>query len=171
MTDFDLASILSSPSFGSFWYWLGVAVSWSQTTHFSLGVGFHDIRDAVKNGGQDMQDVEDILSINARRLTNIMQRYGAILTAIGTFLFASMATLGFLFDFELMQAMTLLIVGLVAAFALAVRFAQRITTQQLRGSELCNGFKSLRTKKQIIGICMIIIISFYAAFTLAMRGI
>jgi len=172
MINFDLAAILSSPSFGSFWYWLLVAISWSQITHFSLGVGLHDVRDAVRNGGQDMKDVEDIVSINARRLTTTMQRYGTWLAAIGTFLIASMFTLGFWFDFELMQAMSLLVFGLVWASILAGRFAQRVIKQELRGEALCKGFTRLRTKKQFVGIFMIFIISFYAAYTIVItRGI
>lgn len=170
--NFDLAFVLNSPSFGSFWYWLMIAVSWSQMTHFSLGAGLHDVRDAMRKGGQDMEDVEHLISINSRRLVQTFDKYGAVLTAIVMFLIASMATLGFGFNFELMQAMFLLVFGLVWAWVLALRFAKRVCVQELRGEALCKGFSNLRTKKQFVGIFMIFVTSFYAAyFIVIVRGI
>ena len=64
---FDLGNLLNSGSFDNFWYWAIIAVTWSRATHFLLGAGLHDVRDALKNGGQDMIDVETLININARK--------------------------------------------------------------------------------------------------------
>tara|TARA_R110002096_G_scaffold97354_4_gene217055 strand:- start:62246 stop:62761 length:516 start_codon:yes stop_codon:yes gene_type:complete len=162
--NFDLARVLSSDSFTSFWYWIIFAVTWSRITHFSLGVGLHDVRDALRNDGQDMLDVETLIEINARKLTQTLDQYGVWLTALLMFFMATLATLGFGFDFELAQAMTLMLTGFITAFALTARFAYRVRNDGMVGTVLCKGFTRLRTFKQFVGILMIFITSFYSAY-------
>ena len=170
--DFDLVRLLNSDSFDSFWYWLIIAVSWSRATHFMLGAGLHDIRDALRNGGTNMTDVEMLIHINARKLTRAFDRYGVWLTAIGMFLIATIATLGFKFDIELMQASTLLIVSLMLGLLVSLRFAYRVIENDLLDKALCDSFSKFRTIKQFIGIGSIFVISFYAAYFLVIiRGI
>jgi hypothetical protein len=170
--DFDLARLLSTSSFDNFWYWLMIAVSWSRTTYFTLGAGMHDVREAVRNGGQDMIDAEHLIGINARRLTRSFDDYGVWLIAIGMFLMATIATLGFGFSFELMQAATLFLIGMIFAFLLTLRFAYRIRSKSLSGEALCKAYFKHRTAKQFIGMSMIFVISFYGAFyTIIIRGI
>lgn len=170
--DFDLVRLLNSDSFDSFWYWLIIAVSWSRATHFMLGAGLHDIRDALRNGGTNMTDVEMLIHINARKLTRAFDRYGVWLTAIGMFLIATIATLGFKFDIELMQASTLLIVSLMLGLLVSLRFAYRVIENDLLDKALCDSFSKFRTIKQFIGIGSILVISFYAAYFLVIiRGI
>jgi hypothetical protein len=170
--DFDLVRLLNSDSFDSFWYWLIIAVSWSRATHFMLGVGLHDVRDALRNGGTDMSDVEMLIHINARKLTRAMDRYGVWLTAVGTFLIAGIATLGFRFDIELMQASTFLFASLTLGSLVSLRFAYRVIKDDLQGKALCDGFSRFRTIKQFVGIASIFVISFYAAyFIVILRGL
>lgn len=169
---FDLVRLLSSDSFTSFWYWAILVVMWSRVTHFSLGVGLHDIRDASKNGGQDMQDVEDLIDINSRKLVQTIDNYGVILFFVGTFFIATIATLGFRFEYELMQASALLLIGSVLAFLLTIRFAYVQQHGERRGDALCKAFMRLRMFKQFVGIATIFIISFYSAYYVyAIRGI
>lgn len=170
--DFDLARLLNTSSFDNFWYWLMIAVSWSRITYFTLGAGMHDTREAVKNGGQDMQDVENLLTINARRLTQAIDDFGVWIIAIATFLIATIATLGFWFSFELMQAATLFVVGITLAFIVTLRFANRIVSQDLSGTALCKAYFKCRTIKQFIGMFMIFVISFYGAYyTVIVKGL
>ena len=170
--DFDLVRLLNSNSFDSFWYWSIIAVTWSRATHFLLGAGMHDVRDALRNGGADMDDLEMLIDINARKLTNAVDRYGVWMSAIVMFLIATIATLGFKFDIELMQASTLLLVGLLCGSMVSLRFAQRVVDQKLRGKALCKAFNRFRTIKQFVGMGFIFITSFYAAYYIVIvRGI
>ncbi len=170
--DFDLARLMNSESFNSFWFWLIVAVSWSRMTHFSLGAGLHDVRDAMRNGGADMDDLESMIHVNSRKLTNTFDKYGVWISSIGMFLIATIVTLGFKFNIEMMQALGMLLIGLLIGNILALRFAYRVISNNLRGSELCTGFTKLRMAKQFVGIVAIFVTSFYAAYFLViLRGI
>jgi hypothetical protein len=170
--DFDLVRLLNSDSFDSFWYWSIIAVTWSRATHFLLGAGMHDVRDALRNGGGDMDDLEMLIHINARKLTSAVDRYGVWLSGLVMFFIAAIATLGFRFDIELMQACTLLFVGLLCGFLVSLRFAQRVVEQKLRGKLLCKAFNKFRTIKQFVGMTTIFITSFYAAYYIVIvRGI
>jgi hypothetical protein len=170
--DFDLVRLLNSDSFDSFWYWSIIAVTWSRATHFLLGAGMHDVRDALRNGGGDMDDLEMLIHINARKFTNAVERYGVVLSAIVMFFIATIATLGFKFEIELMQACTLLFVGLLCGSLVSLRFAQRVVDQKLRGKALCKAFNKYRTIKQFVGMGFIFLTSFYAAFYIVIvRGI
>jgi hypothetical protein len=169
---FDLGNLLNSGSFDNFWYWAIIAVTWSRATHFLLGAGLHDVRDALKNGGQDMIDVETLININARKLMHAIDRYGVGLCAITTFFIATIVTLGFKFEIELMQAAAFLLIGLLCGFLVSLRFAHRVVDQKLLGEALCAAFNKFRTYKQFVGITAIFLTSFYAAFYLVfMRGI
>jgi hypothetical protein len=170
--DFELGNILNSGSFDSFWYWAIIAVTWSRATHFLLGAGLHDVRDALRNGGTDMDDLNHLIDINARKLMYAIERYGVWLCAVTTFFIAAIATLGFKFEIEVMQAATLLLVGLLCGFMVSLRFAHRVVNETLRGSDLCKAFQKFRTYKQFVGMSAIFITSFYAAYYLAIvRGL
>jgi hypothetical protein len=161
---FDLARIMASESFTSFWYWTILVFTWARITHFSLGVGLHDVRDALKNGGQDMIDVETLIEVNGRKLAKTLDQIGVYLVAFGMFLIATIITLGFGFDFELMQATTFLLVGFVLAFLMTVRFVYLNRRENYRGEALCRAFMRLRMFKQFLGIFTIFFISFYSAY-------
>ena len=170
--DFDLVRLFNSDSFDSFWYWSIIAVTWSRATHFLLGAGLHDVRDALRNGGADMDDLEMLIDINARKLTRAVDHYGVWGSAIVMFLIATIATLGFKFDIELMQACALLLVGLLCGFLVNIRFAQRVVDQKLRDKALCKAFNRFRTIKQFVGMVAIFLTSFYAAYYIVIvRGI
>jgi hypothetical protein len=170
--DFDLVRLLNSDSFDSFWYWSIVAVTWSRSTHFLLGAGLHDVRDALRNGGRDMDDLEMLVDINARKLTTALDRYGVWLSGLAMFFITTIAMLGFKFEIELMQACTLLFVGLLCGFLVSLRFAQQVVDQNLRGKALCKAFNKYRTIKQFVGMGFIFLTSFYAAYYIVIiRGI
>jgi hypothetical protein len=170
--DFDLVRLLNSDSFDSFWYWSIVAVTWSRATHFLLGAGMHDVRDALKNGGRDMDDLEMLIHINARKLTTALDRYGVWLSGLVMFFITAIAMLGFKFEIELMQACTLLFVGFLCGFLVSLRFAQQVVVQKLRGKALCKAFNKYRTIKQFVGMGFIFLTSFYAAYYIVIiRGI
>ena len=170
--DFDLVRLLNSDSFDSFWYWSIIAVTWSRATHFLLGAGMHDVRDALKNGGQDMDDLELLIHINARKLISALDRYGVWLCGLVMFFITAIATLGFKFEIELMQATTLLFVGMLCGFLVSLRFAQQVVDQNLQDKALCKAFNKYRTIKQFVGMGFIFITSFYAAYYIVIiRGI
>ncbi len=46
-------------SFSNLWYWIALAVMWSSTSHWVLGVPYDMIQRARREGGQAEADLED----------------------------------------------------------------------------------------------------------------
>ena len=69
--------VIDMRSFSNLWYWIALAVLWSSTSHWVLGVPYDMIQRARREGGQAQQDVEDLVRINTSRLLMIVDRSGA----------------------------------------------------------------------------------------------
>ena len=79
------ADILNSGSFLSLWYWIFLAVLWAQLSYFTLGVGYHDVRQAAREGGQNMKDIETIVDINLKNTLASLREYGSVLVGVAMF--------------------------------------------------------------------------------------
>ena len=60
--------VIDMRSFSNLWYWIALAVVWSTTSHWVLGVPYDMILRARRKGGQAMTDLEDIVRVNVNRL-------------------------------------------------------------------------------------------------------
>ena len=75
-----LIQVIDLRSFSSVWYWIGLAVVWSSVSHWVLGVPYDLIMRARRNKGQDLEDMTDLVRINVRRMLNIAQSAGLLIT-------------------------------------------------------------------------------------------
>ncbi|MEM7242125.1 MAG: hypothetical protein AAF429_08065 [Pseudomonadota bacterium] len=160
-TEFLLADILNSRSFFSIWYWIFLAVTWAHLTHFSLGIGYHDVRHADRVKGQAMQDLETIVAINLRNTLPMLKNHGAILVGIMAFMLSVFLTIGLAFDFELMQAIGLFWFFLCILGIFSWQFLMRLEADTPKGTDLVNAFKKHRLIKKIVGFVALFVTAIY----------
>ena len=115
-----LVSVLDTRSFGSVWYWLVLAGLWSWLGRGALGVPTDLVR-RVHRRTRETEAAEDAGAIRAEAMLlldwlslviprwRVDPRDGVILTAVAAFLLSALAGLGFLYDRQFAQALTLLV--------------------------------------------------------------
>ncbi len=157
-TIFDLIDLRS---FSNLWYWIALAVLWSSTSHWVLGVPFDMVTRARKNGGEAAQDLHDMVGINTRRLLYIARVSGLWLIGILAFFFSILIVLGFFYRVEIAQAVFLLMAPMALVGALSLSTAQDITVRQLEGEELYRRISRHRMTVQAIGMVSIFITSLW----------
>ncbi|PVH30786.1 component of SufBCD complex [Pararhodobacter oceanensis] len=150
-------STIDLRSFSNIWFWIAIAVAWSNMTHFIIGVPFDMVLRARRRGGQAMADLEDLALIQARRRGEIMRSSGVWIVGIWTAILTTLAVLGFGFGEELAQAMTFLLVPMSVATGLGLGFAAKLERAPLRGSALTRKLTLHRVMIQGLGLVAILI--------------
>lgn len=162
--ELEALRLLEISSFFNVWYWLFLAFVWSRATYWTLGVPLHDARLAVQRDGRYMAEFETMMAINAGRYTEVFDQFGTPLVAMGAFFLAGMATLGFGFDIELVQAGFLLIAPIAVANAYTLAFAYRIQRIGLTGPGLFQAYSIHRRVKQIFGFLTLILVAIWTVY-------
>lgn len=157
-TVFDL---IDFRSFSNLWFWIALAVLWSTTSHWVIGVPFDMVVRARKIGGETAQDLHDLVGINTRRLLFIARVSGLWLIGIAAFVFTVLIVLGFFYHVEIAQAVFLLLAPMAIVGLLSLSTAQDITKMQLEGEDLYRRLSRHRMVVQAIGMVSIFITSLW----------
>ncbi len=163
MTQEIFIELFRTKSFDNIWYWLLLAVSWSLVTHWTMGVGNQDAREARDKGGKYLSNFETLVGIYCDRTREGVEKYGPSVVLVMTFVLAMFATLGFWFWILFAQAMFLLLFPLCLTVLASVFFANRQVRNPLAGQELIKRYRRLRLLKQTIGVFAICTTSFWGA--------
>lgn len=121
-----IRSLIDMRSFSNLWYWIALAVSWSSTSHWVLGVPFDMVLRARRQGGQAAQDLVTLTRVNVSRLLVIGRDAGIVLAVFVSFVLTSLVVLGFGYGIEFAQAVALLLVPLSFVALLSLRAAARL---------------------------------------------
>jgi len=158
----SVLEIIDMRSFTSVWYWIVVAVTWSTTAHWTLGVPFDAVTRARRaETGPAQDDLEALVRINANRLVHIFDVSGAWLVAAGFFVLSGLGLLGFWYKVEIAQAVFLLIAPLSLVAVLSVRAARNFQVGGLAGDLLRSRLARQRFFNQVIGLVSIFITAFW----------
>lgn len=157
------ANLLKTKSFDDIWYWLVLAVAWSLTTYWTMGVGNQDARAAQDKGGKYLSNFETLVGIYCERTVSSIATYGPPFVLVASFVLASLATLGFWFWILFAQAMFILLFPLCITTLVSVAFAKRQVRDPAQGKDLLKRYKTLRLVKQTIGVFAITTTSFWGA--------
>ena len=122
-TIFDL---IDMRSFSNLWYWIALAVIWSTTSHWVLGVPFDMVLRARRMGGQAAEDMLMLTAVNTRRLLTIGREAGVTLALVVSFLLSALVVTGFVYRVEFAQALALSAVPLAAVGAMSLHTAGRL---------------------------------------------
>jgi len=150
-------STIDLRSFASVWFWIGVAVAWSNMTHFIIGVPFDMVVRARRKGGLALDDLQAMAQIQARRRNQIMASSGVWLAGFWALVLTALAILGFRFGAELSQALTLLLAPMTLAAALGLRLARKLETAPPDGAALIKTLLWHRFMIQGIGLLSILV--------------
>ncbi|MCB1360220.1 MAG: component of SufBCD complex [Rhodobacter sp.] len=154
----SLFSTIDLRSFSNVWFWLVLAVAWSNASHFLLGVPFDLVQTARRKGGEAMADFETLARIQSRRRMQIMERAGVWLVAFWMAVLSALAVLGFRYGLEFAQALVLLLGPLTLAAWLTLRLAARIDRGLYpEGDAMARAFGRQRILVQAIGLFTILV--------------
>ena len=148
-------------SFSNLWYWIALAVAWSSTSHWVLGVPQDMIQRGRREGGQAQQDVEDMVRINASRLLSFVQKGAVMIVAVGFFWLTMIAVLGFYYEVEFAQAVFLLLAPMSIVVWLSVYSSRRIAAGENTGAALHRRLIIHRRVTQGIGMVAIFVTAMF----------
>lgn len=156
--------VIDMRSFSNLWYWIALAVLWSSTSHWVLGVPQDLIHRARQQGGQTEQDVEAMVQINQRRILGIARTAAMPLFASVAFLMTVLTLLAFRYDVEFAQAVFFLAAPMVLVGWLSVFTAAKIEAGEDHGPALYRRLLIHRRIVQVIGMLSIFVTSIYGMY-------
>ncbi|WP_420567306.1 component of SufBCD complex [Thalassovita sp.] len=164
-----LNEMIDMRSFSNLWFWIALAVMWSTTSHWVLGVPFDLViragRHAQREGpNQTQQDLEDLVRVNINRLLYISGVSGLWLLGLGCFFFTILAGLGFVYDVQLAQAVFCLLAPLTIVGILSLNTARRIRDEELSGAALRKRLTRHRIWVQVIGMISIFVTTIWGIY-------
>ncbi|MFQ5622314.1 MAG: component of SufBCD complex [Paracoccaceae bacterium] len=166
-----ITQIIDFSGIWSFWYWVLVAVAWSMTSHFVLGVPYDFVIRAERQGGQVAEDCDTLVHIHVGRVLYHVERGGPWIVGAAAFVLACLATLGFVLKVEIAVALFMLVGPLAIVAGFTLRLARRIRAENMRGERLRRVIARRRFWNQFAGLVSILItvgigmIWFYTANT------
>ncbi|EKE72511.1 hypothetical protein [Celeribacter baekdonensis] len=165
-----LFEVLDTRSFSNMWYWIGLAILWSTASHFVLGVPFDLALKAKRQGGERMQDLEDMVRINTGRLLNIAEVSGLMLTALAATVITLLGVTGFFYGVEFSQAVFLMLFPMSFVGALNIRTAQNIASHAPTGEALISVLRRHRFFVQLIGMVSIFVTAMWGMYQNIVTG-
>jgi hypothetical protein len=159
-----LFELIDMRSFSNLWFWIVLAVVWSTTSHYGLGVPFDMVLRAKRHGGQTEIDLEDLVRINTNRLLFIAQMSGLWIAGFGCFFLTMLGLLGFGYGNEFAQSVMLLAFPLSLVGLLSVSTARLIQDEDSRGEQLRKRLTRHRLYSQIIGMVSIFVTAMWGMF-------
>lgn len=143
--------LIDMRSFSNLWFWIALAVLWSSTSHWVLGVPFDMVTRARRRGGQAEIDLEDIVRVNVNRMLLIARISGLWILGLVSFALTGLAITGFVYGVEFAQALFLLGLPMTVVGLLSLRVASRIEATHPRGDDLRRVLTRHRLATQMLG--------------------
>ena len=153
--------VIDMRSFSNIWYWIALAVAWSNATLWVLGVPYGMIQRAQRQGGQVQHDLEELVRINIRRLLYIARLTGIWGLGFVSAALTGLGTLAFYYEVEFAQAVFLLALPMSIVGALSLSTARLIEETQPTGKDLHKRLFRQRLYTQTIGMISIFVTSIY----------
>jgi hypothetical protein len=148
-------------SFSNLWYWIALAVLWSSTSHWVIGVPYDLVQRAKRHGGENLDDLETLVRINVNRILYIVTTAGLWLVGLTAMFVSGLVVLGFVYKIEFAQALACLVVPMCLVGALTIRTAKRISAGENTGAALFQRLSRHRLSTQAIGMVAIFFTSMW----------
>ncbi|SFA85919.1 hypothetical protein SAMN05421688_1226 [Poseidonocella pacifica] len=146
----SLIELIDTRSFASLWYWLLLALVWTGAANWGLGAPVDMLLRARRLGGGAQDELETSVAIQSRR--QIRLAGGPVTLGVLAFVSTMLALLGFLYGWELGQAVFLLIFPLILVRYMALRTAHRILRGNLQGDALHDVIGAHRFRVQVLSV-------------------
>ena len=156
--------VIDLRSFSNLWYWIALAVVWSTTSHWVLGVPYDMALRARRHGGQPQIDLEMLVQINTNRLLHISRVSGLWLLGLGCFLLTGLGLLGFYYWIEFAQALFLLAFPMTFVGLLSLSTARLIDEENPTGEALFQRLRKHRIITQALGMLSIFVTAMFGMY-------
>ena len=168
----SVLQLIDLRSFSSLWYWIVVAVFWSQVTHSTFGVPYDMVLRARRRGGQDLEDLEAMVGVQIRRRAAILASGGTAIALVWATLLSMVGVLGFVYRIELAQALTLLMVPATVVAGLRLRLLHRLAAAAPDPEGVLKALTWHRVGVQVVGLIAILITTLWGMwFNLNVRAL
>ena len=137
---------------------------WSTASFWVMGVPYDIVQRAAAQGGQAEIDLQDVVRVNVNRLTYIADVSGIWIVAFGTFFLTFLCLSGFVYGFQLAQAISLLVFPMSIVGLMSLRLARRLQAQALTGPALRKALTRHRLMIQLIGMVSIFITALWGMY-------
>lgn len=151
-------------SFSNLWFWIALAVVWSTTSHWVLGVPFDMVTRARRVGGQAEIDVADIARVNVNRLLYVGRVSGLWILAFTCFILSGLAVLAFYYGVEFAQAVFLIGFPMSLVGLLNLSTARLIESEGSSGELLYKRLTRCRLYTQMIGTVSIFVTALWGMY-------
>lgn len=148
-------------TFGSVWFWLAIVVSWAVACHWLIGVPFDVLVHARRGSQSHMEDLEQLVRINVRRIVWFYDVAGTGSAALVAFLVSGIALLAVGYRFEFAQGLLILVGPLLVVAAMNVRLAFELSRAPLTGDALVARLLRVRLWTQVIAVATLFAVSVY----------
>ncbi|MFT6168793.1 MAG: hypothetical protein ACJAR9_000906 [Celeribacter sp.] len=162
--------VIDMRSFSNLWYWIALAVLWSTTSHFVLGVPFDLAQKAAKEGGQKMQDIETLVRINIGRILNIAEVSGLFMVGLVTAGLTTLFALGAFYGVEFAQAIFLMAFPMSFVGLMSIHTAMKIRDDNPVGDALFAVLRRHRFLTQLIGMISIFVTAMWGMYQNLVTG-
>ena len=156
--------VIDMRSFSNLWFWIALAVMWSSTSHWVLGVPFDMVLRAKRVGGQSEIDLEDLVRVNTNRLLYIGRVSGLWLLSFTCFMLTGLAVTGFIYGIEFAQAVFLLLFPMSFVGLISLSTASRIQQEDANGALLRKRLTRHRLYVQLIGMASIFVTALWGMY-------
>lgn len=156
--------VIDMRSFSNLWYWIALAVLWSSTSYWVLGVPYDMIQRARREGGQAQADVEDLARINTGRLLALVDQGALVIIALASFWLTVLGMMAFVYDIEFAQALFLLACPMALVVLLSVRASRRIKAGENTGHALYRRLIVHRRWTQVVGMLAVFVTAMYGTW-------
>ena len=154
----SIFELIDMRSFSNLWYWIMLAVVWSSTSHWVLGVPWDMVTRARKaRQAQSVAALEALVRINTGRILYIARESGLLLAGFMSFVLTVLCLLGFLYGNEFAQAVFLLLFPMSIVGLISLASAHVIRRDELSGEALLKTLHRHRLMTQVVGMVSIFV--------------
>ena len=159
-----LLDVIDARSFSNLWFWTVLAVVWSSTSHWVLGVPYDVLLRARRHGGQALVDLEDIVRVNVNRILYITRESGIWLLGFVCFMLTGLLVLALWYRIEFAQAVSLIAFPMTVVGLMTINTAQKIEAEGLAAETLFKRLTRHRFWTQVIGMVSIFVTAMYGMY-------
>ena len=150
--------LIDMRSFSNLWFWIMLAVIWSSTSHWVLGVPWDMVQRARKRADErSVADLETMVRINTGRILYIARESGLLITGFMSFVLTALCLLGFVYGNEFSQAVFLLLFPLSIVGLISLASSHVIRRDGLSGETLFRVMHRHRLMTQVVGMVSIFV--------------
>jgi hypothetical protein len=159
-----ITQMVDMRSFSSLWFWMAIAVYWSLSSHWVLGVPQDMIHRARRIGGEAVSDLETLVRINSQRILYYAREATLPLIAVATFILTVLLILAVAYRIELAQALLCFFIPAILQMLLSIRTSRLIEAGEGKGDAMFRRLFRHRTTIQVLGMFAIFVTGLFGMY-------